>query len=187
MAEARLAVESAILAMMVVASIVIVPILFLRTRAVATPDLVSSMNNTIAQLSERITVLEQQRRRDHETLMGALADVETWKGYARQLVAILIEQRVDVPPAPDAAAPSANGGGGVAVATTDRVLYQAIGKLFSVDEIDDLAFQLGIAVEDLEGGTVGRRSRSLVSYARRHGIVEELTALVRRMRPESEV
>lgn len=153
------------------------------------PDAVASLSNTVDKLSDRITELEQQRSRDHatirshsETIMTTLVEVEKWKSYSRLLAALLDGAGEDVPPAPDAVAIAKP-----RLAADDRKLYQAVAKLFSLDEIDDLAFQLEVNVDELEGTTAAKRARSLVMYARRRGILEELSELVRRLRPESDV
>jgi hypothetical protein len=154
--------------------------LFVRARA-RTPDFVQAMYTAVAELSDRITELERLRRQDHETIMTTLIEVEKWKAYARQLAQLLFDLDQDVPPSPDA-------GLSVAVllpAPSEKVLHKLLTDLFNLEEIDDVAFRMGINVEDLEGGVVGRRARSLVTYARRHGQLDELAGLVRQLRPDA--
>ena len=55
---------------------------------------------------------------------------------------------------------------------------------FSIQEINDLAFQLGINPEELSGDTVKARARELVSIAGRRGVMTDLLALVREERPD---
>jgi hypothetical protein len=57
---------------------------------------------------------------------------------------------------------------------------------FNRDEIDDLAYRLGIPSDQISGDTRSKRAAELVDYCRRHGMTEALVALIRQMRPEGE-
>lgn len=72
-------------------------------------------------------------------------------------------------------------------ASEDRPLAVALSALFDREELDDLAFQLGIGVEELTGETRSKRARSLVDYCRRHSLSNELIALARKLRPEGKL
>lgn len=75
----------------------------------------------------------------------------------------------------------------VAVPQDDARLSQRLAATFNRDELDDLAFQLDINSEELSGERVSTRARSLVGYARRHGLVEELVLIARQLRPEGDL
>jgi hypothetical protein len=61
-------------------------------------------------------------------------------------------------------------------------LVGLIKEHFSLDEIDELAYGLGIEPEDLPGETRSKRARELVEFARRQGALPELVGacMVRR-------
>jgi len=62
--------------------------------------------------------------------------------------------------------------------------HRNIAALFDVDEIDDLAFRLGIPPDEIEGKRRDTRARNLVLYADRRERVDDLVELVRQLRPE---
>lgn len=68
-------------------------------------------------------------------------------------------------------------------AETDRLvtLWQDIAERFNGEEIDDLAFQLGLPESRAE--TDGARARDLVSAAKRRDKLDALTSLCRKLRP----
>lgn len=138
-------------------------------------------NAYLKELSDRVSYLERQRERDHETMMRMALELEKWKAYSRLVAARLQAFTDDVPPPPpeETMRPS--------VVPDRQALTQVIAALFNRDEIDDLAFRLGINPEELGGDTRGKRVRALVEYAERRGITEELVALARRLRPDGEI
>ena len=141
-----------------------------------TPDALLKISRAYSELAERVTQLEHDRARDHETIMQLRVQVEEWMIYARLLAAKLREFGEEVPPAPKREVSTAE--------PDDRLLVSSIAALFNRDEIDDLAFRLGINTEEINGESTGKRARALVGYARRHGMAEELSALAARLRPE---
>lgn len=54
---------------------------------------------------------------------------------------------------------------------------------FSVEEINEIAFELGIDGDDLAGDTSGERARELLLYVERNGRVMQLVALCQQKRP----
>lgn len=98
--------------------------------------------------------------------------------------------QLDIPPAPQPpprpAAPTAppETQGPTAAALGETELTQAIGTQFDIREINDLAFQLGIEPDELEGETRQDRARALVRYVKRRKRLGELIALCRSLRPE---
>lgn len=59
-----------------------------------------------------------------------------------------------------------------------RQLRKIIDEHFNESELKDLAFELGIEYDNLEGRTKSNRVISLVEYARRHGLTDKLIGLV---------
>ena len=73
---------------------------------------------------------------------------------------------------------------GDAAPVDNMTLHRNIAALFDVDEIDDLAFRLGIPPDEIEGKRRDTRARNLVLYADRRERVDDLVELVRQLRPE---
>lgn len=105
----------------------------------------------------------------------------------RRGIAVLIAQirRANMTPewspAPSAPLPTPTG----QQAETERLvgLWQHIDGCFDMDEMNDLAFQLGLP--DLSRTeTSGARARALVMHAKRRSKLEELVDLCRKERPE---
>ena len=65
-------------------------------------------------------------------------------------------------------------------------LYELLYDRFSDDELNDLAFRIGAGGDATGGSTHSARARSLVEYAKRHGLLDEILAAGREARPELE-
>ncbi len=63
-------------------------------------------------------------------------------------------------------------------------LYEVLDTRFSLDELQDLCFGLGLEWEDLAGGTRGAKARELISFLRRRGRLDALIDAIRRSRPD---
>lgn len=133
-------------------------------------------------LSERIDDLESLRLLDAAEISRMHNEVNE----LRRGVAILSAQvrRAGMQPewTPEAARISGPLSG--QAAETDRLvtLWQNIAARFNAEEIDDLAFQLGLPESHAE--TDGARARDLVSAAKRRDKLDALVSLCRRVRPE---
>lgn len=88
------------------------------------------------------------------------------------------------PPRPDTPYSSPEPLGFASAAMSETELTQAIGTHFDIREINDLAFQLGIEPDEIEGETRPDRARALVRYMKRRKRLSELIALCRSLRPE---
>lgn len=64
-----------------------------------------------------------------------------------------------------------------------KELYTRLAKEFNSDELDDLAFRLGINADDLGEATVSGKARALIAYAKRHGEFDKLVAAMYQVRP----
>jgi len=65
------------------------------------------------------------------------------------------------------------------------VLHGMLVEKFSQEELDALAFGIGIAPESYGGATRSARALALVQVASRHGQLEELAAAARKARPQA--
>lgn len=122
----------------------------------------------IDQLEAEIDELREGRAGDHELL-------QSWIAYARKTTARLKELTGEEPPPEPSAKPPRTG---------RATLSRLIGQRFNVDEIDGLAFELGLEKDELSGDTRAARARALVSWAADRGLLSELGRRVEAARPE---
>lgn len=144
------------------------------------PGALATMMQTVEHLSERVDELERARRRDHTTMMQMALEIETWKTYAVLLAQRLRAFTEDVPAPPNAPPMPPP-------PPDDRTLAAVIASLFNIDEANDLAFQLGINPDEIEGDTATERAIALVRYARRRDLILELVTTARKLRPKGEL
>lgn len=64
-------------------------------------------------------------------------------------------------------------------------LRDYLASHFNIDELNDLAFRLGINYESLGGDTVEVRAMYLVLYAARRGLTDDLDMLAHSLRPDA--
>lgn len=175
-----------------------------------TPDALEELTASNNELSRRVRTLEKDRERDHLALLRMQTRLEIQSAYSRALAdysrqqaaySAMLADRLrslgqDVPPSPgNPPAPPVELQEPLPAPTAaverqmgdDRALKTALAALFNRDELDDLAFQVGINSDAVGGETTDARARALVAYARRHGRLEELVAAARRLRPEGEL
>lgn len=175
-----------------------------------TPDALEELTASNNELSRRVRTLEKDRERDHLALLRMQTRLEIQSAYSRALAdysrqqaaySAMLADRLrslgqDVPPSPgNPPAPPVELQEPLPAPTAaverqmgdDRALKTALAALFNRDELDDLAFQVGINSDAVGGDTTDARARALVAYARRHGRLEELVAAARRLRPEGEL
>lgn len=156
---------------------------------------INSQQQTNRFLTKRVDELEQSRAREFaetEILRQEMEDLRQVMGEFRRGLDVLTGQlkAADIPPAwsPPAVAPrnastGANGDWGSDTSTLRRVLVER----FSRDEVDDLAFQMGVESDDLSGTTKSARARALVEYLKDRGRLKELVQLIRSQRPEGDL
>ena len=124
--------------------------------------------------------IEELRAQIHELREGRIADhalLQEWIAYARQIGAMLRQATGQEPP-PEPAGRTR----GVSPGDLAR-LARTIESRFSLDEITNLAFELGIDGA-VVGDTPAARAVSLVNVARRRGLLVRLVELCRAERPE---
>lgn len=64
-------------------------------------------------------------------------------------------------------------------------LRDILVKSFSLGELNDLLFDLGVNYEDIPGDTLSARARETVLYFQRHSRFDELVAAVQKARPQA--
>jgi hypothetical protein len=64
-----------------------------------------------------------------------------------------------------------------------KQFYALMKKHFSIDEIDDIAFSLGISSYEIGGDTIGARARELIMYCQRVELTADLIQQVKELRP----
>ena len=144
----------------------------------------ASLSSQAARLdaqARRMDELEAEiaaQRAKHVAEMSALREEleEAYRG-----IKVLMEQlgEAGIVPGwkPAAKVVKKGGGGGSSLATL-------IVAAFSRDEIDGLAFDVGIDPESLGGETKATRARELVTAARQQGRLERLVEVCREFRPD---
>jgi hypothetical protein len=55
---------------------------------------------------------------------------------------------------------------------------------FSMEELQEVCFELGLEWDDLAGGTRGAKARELINFLRRRGRLEALVDIIGRNRPD---
>lgn len=150
-------------------------------RATVRPGALEKMERTVSSQSTRmdrqatridaleaeIDELREGRASDHELL-------QSWISYARKLAARFKELTGEEPP-PEPAAKTPRPG--------RASLSRLISQRFNTDEIDGLAFELGLNADELTGDTRTARARALVSWAADRGLMTELGRHVEDARP----
>lgn len=151
---------------------------------------VNTLQTMVDEMTERMATYERRQTRDHLTMLNLATDLERWKIHGRRQTELLGVMAgmlrnlgaTNIPTMPVApedriAQPS----------PTSRVLPVILASLFDRDEMDDLAFRLGIDPGQIAGDTVPTRARALVRYVDRRGRLDELIELARSLRPEGEI
>lgn len=155
------------------------------------PGAVQELVQLTTELSNRLTTLERDRDRDYlerqaerqrddaiiAKLQRRVADLE--HGVER-----LGAQVVRLGGVPEWELPPAEPLPVVQTVIDDTALYRSIAALFDVDELDDLAFRLGIEPDEIDGKRRDTRARSLVQYCKRRDLLPELIDIARQLRPE---
>ncbi len=122
----------------------------------------------IDQLETEMDDLRDERDSDHELM-------QAWIAYARKTTTRLKELTGEEPP-PEPSAITRRRTGRAA-------LTRFIEERFNVEEIDGLAFDLGVAADQLAGDTRSARSRALVQWAADRGRLAELRRRAEEARP----
>lgn len=150
-----------------------------------------AMEHTLAQLYERLDVVESMRQSDHEDLIRYSTELgrtgillERWRSYARLLLSILEKYNEKPPPPPQEINGTPEYRYYLPVSESDpRRLKNRMIMAFSADEVNSLAFDLGL-LDALSGDTLTERTERLIDVARRRGKIGQLLALCREQRPE---
>lgn len=124
--------------------------------------------------------IEDLRAQIHELREGRIADhalLQEWITYARRLGAMLREATGQEPPSEPGALARPISPGSI------TRLVRTIEARFSLDEMNNLAFELGIDGA-ISGDTQAARAVSLVNVARRRGLLVRLIELCRAERPD---
>lgn len=124
--------------------------------------------------------MDELRRQMDELRASRIADhalLQEWITYARRLAEMVrASTGQEPPPEPGSRARP--------VTNNDLArLARAIEARFSVTEINDLAFDLGLD-HAISGDTLATRARSLVDAARKRGLIVRLIEMYREQRPD---
>lgn len=123
----------------------------------------------------RIDQLEMYLDDLHDERVADRALLQLWIDYARKVTTRLKEITGETPPPEPEASKRP-----ISRAALSRFLVQR----FSVEEMDALAYEMGVASDELTGGTRSSRSRALVQWAHDHGLLEDLKQRAEAARPQ---
>ena len=123
---------------------------------------------------------QEKRRADHAWMSEMQRRMEAWMAYARQLADIIRrELRTEPPPEPvepPHVPPRRRPGDEIAA------LAERIAEKFSLQEVNDLAFELKLD-SGLTGDSLENRAASLVKVALQREVLSRLVELCRAKRP----
>ena len=116
-----------------------------------------------------VVATDDDRIADHALL-------QEWITYARRLASMFKEATGQEPPPEPTTRARGIGPGDLAR------LARTIQAYFSMEEIDSLAFELGVT-SAMSGDTAEARARAMVDIARKRGLIARLIQLYREQRP----
>ena len=156
-----------------------------------TPAAYSQMEQTIADAMRQVNELREQQASDHVEMRRMRmelsridAEIQEWRAAYAALVREFLEATGRAPKAqppadPTVAAPAPR----PVTAREPARLLRLMVDAFSAEEIETLAFEMGLA-GSMKGETADERAQSLIGAANRRKRLDELIALARQQRPE---
>lgn len=188
--ETRLVIEVALVTMAFAGLMAMGLWLYVQARR-NTPGAVAELSASNDDLSRRVRSLERDRERDHLLILRFQTRLEAQTNYSRALAdyAQMLAERLrmkgetNIPPAPMPPAELDRPFGGPDEATT---LARRIQRQFSVDELNSLAFDIGVSAEEIPGQTRQARARELVELVARRGLTDDLIRRMDELRPKEQ-
>ncbi len=142
---------------------------------------VAAQQKTILFLTQRVNELDRARKQEYEETEALRGEIEA----LRQGVSALLRQMEEARITP-AWKPEERPLARKRPTPTERTaLRRKLVEHFSLTEVNDLAFELDIKADELEGSALPERARSLVRYLDDRGRLAELVELCRSQRPEA--
>lgn len=155
------------------------------------PDLLQRQYQLGLDLSNRVAALERERERDYlERQAERQRDHAVMAKLQRRVTDLedgverLISQIERLGAVPEWVLPPAEPIPPIQDMIDETALYRSLAALFSAEEIHDLAFQIGIDPENLEGRRRDSLTRSLVMQAKSRDLLVELIDVARKLRPD---
>ncbi len=149
---------------------------------------VAAQQKTILFLTQRVNELDRARKQEYEETEALRQEIEALRQENAELgrgVAALSRQMEEAQITP-AWRPQERPLARKRPTPAERTaLRRKIVEHFSLTEINDLAFELDIKADELEGSALPERARSLVRYLDDRGRLAELVELCRSQRPEA--
>lgn len=156
--------------------------------ASARPSIIERLERSMVSNQSRLDTQEGEiddlRRQIQELREGRLIDhalLQEWIAYARRLAEMFREATGKEPPQEPQGQPRPLMAQAAAIKPGQLAAH--LVAAFSLDEISELAFELGID-GDVTGATIKTRAQSLVGQANRRGLTARLIELCREQRPE---
>ncbi len=154
------------------------------------------VDDMAADMSARMDGYDKRQARDRQEMDRLHGELIRWRDYSREqadyskrLVALLREMGYagEIPPAP--VPPTAAQADDVLASNVgnDRILAIELARIFNIEELRDLEFQMGMPDGTLGEATLAARARELVRWCRRRERVEELRTMAAALRPEGKI
>lgn len=190
--------DSVILLAAAVAVVIALPswAAYITMRRHESPSAVATMAVTQDEMAQQIRDLQQSEKENHRLILQLQSRMETQSvtimllsehgqamtAHAEALAARLRELGQQTPPAPRP--PKLPEMQEPPVPVNRSALARRVGQQFSSEEINSLAYDIGVLADELDGRTRAARAESLVELSFRRGILFALARRVDELRPE---
>lgn len=177
------------LSLVALAALIFGWLMYVRLKGIPPSPSFSDLEASYSELSEQMSVMRDQQAADHGTIRQLRAEMNrldtAYMELRQAFMALVNEFAAETGHAPETQLPDVP-------VTTTAVTTTAVGRpgqlakliteRFSLEEITNLAFELGID-GDVTGASTKTRAQSLVGQANRRGLTERLIELCREQRP----
>lgn len=148
---------------------------------------IDELRRDLAEAREKLEILREEMTADREEMADMRVEMSEWRAGMRMVFQQM--QIAGITPAwqPRERPPRENSrrrGNKPPAALNEEVLPIILASLFNIEELDNLAVDVGARPEDLIGQTIDRRATSLVLWARRHSRLDLLVAKTKQLRPD---
>lgn len=154
------------------------------------PPVYRSLSGTLAEVTEQVRRLERQRARDHSRILA----LEARQASANQFIVTLLEgieqlleqlEQARIRPAwrPPEWGPMVDRKRLTGDEVDPGALAIGMADWFSLEEINTVAFRLGLDPEELSGDEKTSRCRSLVTAVEQRGRSDDLVTMLQAERP----
>lgn len=157
-------------------AVLIVAAFWLVWRSLIQPDIISQLEQRLDKHRQELDELREAMTADREELAEMRIEMAEWRAGMRLVFEQLKAANITPVWQPRERTPRARRG------RVDGTLAGRIAEQFNIDEINGLAYDIGILPEEIGGETLIARSIELVDIAARRGISAALVGRVNELR-----